>query len=241
MIWLLALAVAFLGGMPGEATADQIITLTNANSAINPPFTGPYGTVDVHWVNSTKATIKLTANTVTIGGTNYIYMFGDGGTIGLNVNAASFTASNIVGSITQGGSGFQPWSLVGTGSGNEDGFGMFNFQVNSFDGFAHVIDTLTLTLTNNSGTWGSASSVLTRTRSSRVRSMSDLSGCHRSAHPNAMATTAAATIANRRSRRLARSHAVANAAGIHWRCTPTFMAREKAAFDSRRRSSPAAS
>ena len=161
MIWLLALAVAFLGGMPGEATADQIITLTNANSAINPPFTGPYGTVDVHWVNSTTATIKLTANTVKIGGTNYIYMFGDGGTIGLNVNAASFTASNIVGSITQGGSGFQPWSLVGTGSGNEDGFGMFNFQANSFDGFAHVIDTLTLTLTNNSGTWGSASSVLT--------------------------------------------------------------------------------
>jgi hypothetical protein len=110
--------------------------------------------VDVHLVDSTHATVTLTSNTV--GGN--IYLFGDGGTIGLNTNG-TVTASGFTG--TNSGTGFSAWSLVSTGSGNEDGFGSFNFTVKSFDGYPHSVDNLKFTLTKTSGAWGSADDVLT--------------------------------------------------------------------------------
>jgi hypothetical protein len=154
--WLVApIAMALMGSIPNLARADSITyILSNPNPAIQ-GFTGPYGSVTITTTGANTATVTLTSNTV---GSN-IYLFGGAGTLGLNVNASKFTASNIVG--TNPNNTFQNWKLTGTGSGNEDGFGSFNFQVNSFDGFAHAINSLTLTLTNNSGTWASASNVLT--------------------------------------------------------------------------------
>ena len=42
-----------------------------------------------------------------------------------------------------------------------DGFGVLNQTINSFDGFTHSSDNISFTLTNTSGTWADASSVLT--------------------------------------------------------------------------------
>ena len=155
--WLLT---GFVGGLlvvfSQQTRADVItISLANPNPAIS-GFAAPYGTVTVNRTSSTTADITLTSNTV--GG--FTYLFGDGGTIGLNVNATNFSWTNISGSNSSG-TGFSPWSLVSVKSGQEDGFGTFNFQVNSFDGFDHAIDKLTLTLTDTSGMWSSASNVLT--------------------------------------------------------------------------------
>jgi hypothetical protein len=138
---------------PRPAAADLVLSLGVGNSAIS-GYTGPYGTVDVHLVDSTHATVTLNSNTV--GGNTYL--FGDGGTIGLNTNGA-VTASNWTG--TNSGSGFTPWSLVSIGSGNMDGFGGFNFVVKSFDGYPHSVDYLNFTLTKTSGSWLSAADVLT--------------------------------------------------------------------------------
>jgi len=41
-----------------------------------------------------------------------------------------------------------------------DGFGILNQTVNSFDGNSHASDNISFTLTNTSGTWATASSVL---------------------------------------------------------------------------------
>ncbi len=154
--WLIpALMAALLQLSSGQARADTItFDLGVGNPAIS-GFAGPYEKVTVNLTNSTTANITFQSYTVA-GNT---YLMGDGSTVALNVNSTSFSASGISG--TNSGTNFQSWSLVSTSSGQTDGFGNFNFQVNSFDGFAHAIDTMTLTLTNNSGTWGSASDVLT--------------------------------------------------------------------------------
>src|SRR5436309_9708645 len=150
---ILAIAGALWFFTPSPAAADLVLSLGVGNSAIS-GYTGPYGTVDVHLVNSTHATVTLTSNTV--GGN--VYLFGDGGTIGLNTNGA-VTASAWTG--TNSGSGFSSWSLVSTGSGNMDGFGVFNFTVKSFDGYPHSVNYLKFTLTKTTGTWSSADNVLT--------------------------------------------------------------------------------
>lgn len=101
------------------------------------------------------ATITFTGNVVN-GNT---YLFGDGGTAALNLNATSFTVGTITG--TNSNPGFTPGPTTFAGSGNEDGFGTFNLTLNSFDGFTHSSDTVTFTVTDTSGTWSSAANVLT--------------------------------------------------------------------------------
>ncbi|SRR6266851_2041464 len=154
--WFIPAAVVVLLGLSAQQSrADQIsFDLTVGNPAIS-GFTGPYANVVVNRTSTTTATITMSSYTV--GGN--IYLFGDGGTIGLNVNSSNFTLSSILGKNVSG-TNFQSWSLVSVNSGQEDGFGTFNAQVNSFDGFAHSIDTITLTVTNNNGTWASANDVL---------------------------------------------------------------------------------
>src|SRR5260221_13816806 len=84
---------------------------------------------------------------------------GDGSSVAVNVNATSWTLNNIVGSNS--GTGFTPGPYSDGGSGNVDGFGVFNQKANSFDGFTHSSDTIKFVLTNNSGTWAAATNVLT--------------------------------------------------------------------------------
>jgi hypothetical protein len=128
--------------------------LTAGNAAIS-GFPGPYAHVVVNRTDTTHATITFTS--LTSG--NNIYLMGDGGSVAVNVNAGSWTLSGITGS--NAGTGFTPGPYSNAHSGNEDGFGSFNQQIRSFDGFTHSSDTISFTLTNTGGTlWLDALSVL---------------------------------------------------------------------------------
>jgi hypothetical protein len=146
-----AMVIALASG--GSLRADDIFDLGTGNSAIS-GFPGPYAQVDVHLTSSTSATITFTSLT----NSGNIYLLGDGGSVGVNVNATSFTVSGITGS--NAGTGFTPGPWSDGGAGNEDGFGSFNQTINSFDGFTHSSDTISFTVTNNSGTWATAADVL---------------------------------------------------------------------------------
>jgi hypothetical protein len=133
--------------------ADTTFDLTTGNSDIS-GFAGPYATVDVHLVDSTDATITFTSLT----NNGNIYLMGDGGTVGVNVDATSWTLGSITGS--NAGTGFTPGAYSDGGSGNEDGFGSFNQKITSDDGFTHSSDTVTFSLVNTGGTWADSGSVL---------------------------------------------------------------------------------
>jgi PEP-CTERM motif-containing protein len=158
---MMAKAMALLGGAAlalnvGVARADLFdFQLNIGNTALNPPNSGPYANVDVNLTSPTTATITFTSLT----NSGNIYLMGDGGSVGVNVNATSWTLGTITGS--NAGTGFTPGPYSDGGAGNEDGFGSFNQTINSFDGFTHSSDTISFTLTDTSGTWASAASVLT--------------------------------------------------------------------------------
>jgi hypothetical protein len=136
------------------AKADSItFNLSNGNSAIS-GFTGPYASVLVNRTSTTTATITFTSLT----NSGNIYLFGATGCVAVNVNATAFTLGAITGS--NGGTGFTSGPYSDGGSGNEDGFGSFNQTIDSFDGFTHSADSISLALTDVLGTWASASDVL---------------------------------------------------------------------------------
>ncbi len=119
-------------------------------------YSGPYATATVDLTSPTTATITFAS--LTSGGN--IYLMGDGGSVAVNVNAASWTlGTTIIG--VNGGTGFTPGPYSNGGAGNEDGFGSFNQTINGFDGFDHSADNVTFTLTDTSGTWTDPSEVLT--------------------------------------------------------------------------------
>jgi hypothetical protein len=146
------IAIAGFGLQQANAFTSD---LNQGNSAIS-GFTGPYGTVVITLVGQT-ATVTFTSNTV--GGN--IYLFGDGGSVALNVNASTFTVGTVTG--TNSGVGFTPGPFttnIAAGQ-HEDGFGTFNLTIDSFDGYTHTSNVISFTVTNTSGTpWGSANDVL---------------------------------------------------------------------------------
>jgi len=153
--YIAAVLIAIAGFGLQQAKADTFHSVLDAgNSGIN-TFTGPYGTVDIVLTGSNTATVTFTSGMTA---TN-VYMFGGAGAVALNVNALSFSTSNIVG--TNSGINFTPGPLTQGAAGNEDGFGSFNLTIDSFDGNKHSSDLVTFTLTNTSGTWASAADVLT--------------------------------------------------------------------------------
>src|SRR5216683_1185551 len=97
--WFIPAAVVVLLGLSAQQSrADQIsFDLTVGNPAIS-GFTGPYANVVVNRTSTTTATITMSSYTV--GGN--IYLFGDGGTIGLNVNSSNFTLSSILARMSAG-------------------------------------------------------------------------------------------------------------------------------------------
>lgn len=132
-----------------RASADQVtFTLSTGNSALS-GVTGPFGTVTVNLVDSTHATVTFTAN----GG----FLFTDSSIADVNVNASSFS----IGSFSETNpSGFTTTVFTDGGSGNVDGFGVFNQTTTNFDSFTHAASSLSFTITNNGGTWASAVDVL---------------------------------------------------------------------------------
>jgi hypothetical protein len=161
-----AVGAALLLAAP-SAWADIIsFDLTAPNLAIA-TFPGPYATVTVDRTDTTHATItfaSLNGSGGSCPGAGCTYLLGDGGSVAVNVNATSWTLGTITGSNS--GTGFTPGPWSDGGSGNEDGFGSFNQTINSFDGYTHSSTTISFTLTDTSGTWASASNVLTPNASS---------------------------------------------------------------------------
>ena len=138
-----------------RASADLFTSELNIGNDAISGFTGPFGTVTVDLTTFDSAEITVASNTV--GGN--IYLFGSVNAVDVDVNASSFSILGIDG--FNAGTGFTPGPFTSGGSGNVDGLGTFNATINSFDGFTHSSDSVTITLLNNGGTWTSAADVLT--------------------------------------------------------------------------------
>ena len=151
---VMTMLALFMSCIP-PALADSIATidLTSPNAALS-GYTGPFATLTIDLTSSTTATITFTSDVHS----GYIYLMGGTNAVDLNVNATSFAVSTISG--TNFMSGFQTPSLSNGGSGNVDGFGTLNLNINAFDGFTHSATSISFTLTNTSGTWGTANDVL---------------------------------------------------------------------------------
>jgi hypothetical protein len=150
---LLGAAVALAGSMLAPAAQADIVTYTidDPNVALA-GLTGPYASVEVDRTSSTSADITFTS--LTNGG--FLYLLGGAQAADVNVNATSFSVTNIAcvafgalcGPITNGGSN------------NVSEFGAFNLTLDSFDGFGRTSTEISFTLNNLSGTWLDAGSVL---------------------------------------------------------------------------------
>jgi len=153
--WAVVIAcIGFMAFTVQPAKADTIsFNLSIGNAAIS-GYPGPYASVLVNRTDSTHATITFTSLTNALN----IYLLGDGSTVGVNVNATTFTLGGISGS--NAGTGFTPGPYSQAAAGNVDGLGTFNGIVDSFDGFTHSSDMVSFTLTDISGSWAKAAAVL---------------------------------------------------------------------------------
>ena len=128
-----------------QAKAVTVYSLTVGNSAISgyPP---PYGSASVTLVGSTATITFTAANTAA-----YQYLFGDGGSVAVNVNGA-FTLGSITGTHLPG-FGFQAGEGYSNGgASNQDGFGSFNLTINSSQGYTDASNSITFSITQTSGT-----------------------------------------------------------------------------------------
>jgi hypothetical protein len=153
----MALSAIALAGIlaAGPVNANTIYTLTTGNSGIS-SYGSPYGTVTVSLNSGTEALITFTAASSGA----YHYLFGDGGSVAVNVNGAATLGA--VGSYTQpqteGGAPQSP--SYTTSSGNEDGMGSYSFSLDNVDGYQHAVSVLTFTLEKTTGIWLNDASVL---------------------------------------------------------------------------------
>lgn len=153
-----AAALGALAFVSPAAQADLMdYTLGAGNSAIG-SYPAPYGTVTVDLTggaNTNTATITFQSDDVG----KYDYFFIDFSAADVNVNATTWTIGGF--SVIQS-AGFHTATLSDGGSGNVDGFGTFNQTTNMSDGFGSAATELDFTLTDTSGTWANAASVLTQ-------------------------------------------------------------------------------
>jgi len=136
------------------ARADLLFGPTSPNSAIS-PFPAPYAPVDANLTTSATATATSTS---VDSGTDSLLM-GDGGSVDVNVNAASFTIGSI--SRTPLSATFDPPLLRNSGAKNVDGFGTLNLTIDDSDDFKNAMNSISFVITNTSGTWTTPNDVLT--------------------------------------------------------------------------------
>jgi hypothetical protein len=149
-------AASVVAALVIAAPAAHADTITYTIDFLNGSgYTGPYETVTVNLISPTTATITFDA--LTNGGN--VYLMADGSSADVNVNATSWTLGPITGSNPY--PGFSAGPYLDSGSGSVDGFGVFNQTITSFDGFTNSSSEISFTLTNTSGTWLTAGSVLT--------------------------------------------------------------------------------
>jgi PEP-CTERM motif len=143
-------STAIIGAVGVFAPAAHAFTssLDFGNTALAGGASGPYGDVAISLSGQT-ATVTFTADAG--------FLLIDSGAAALEINASSFT----FGGFSATGPFTAP-TLSSTGSGNDDGFGSFNFKLNLTDGFADGASSITFTITNTSATsWITAADVLT--------------------------------------------------------------------------------
>ena len=128
-------------------TAALAVTVYPLDTLNISGYPAPYGSVTVDLLNATTANITFASTTT--GGFKYFFI--DGSSAAVNVNATTWTLSNLTGN---GG------ALSDGGSGVVDGWGTFNQTINQFDGFGQPSTTISFTLTDTSGTWASSDVVL---------------------------------------------------------------------------------
>ena len=137
--------IALVGLGLQQAKADiYSFDLATGNAAIS-GFPGPYANVSIDLTSSNTATITMTAYAG--------FLIGGGQAADFNVNASSWSISNLA---------FNGTGAVSDGqSNNADGFGSFNQTFDVFDGFTNAGTLLTFTLTGGAGTnWLNAMQVL---------------------------------------------------------------------------------
>ena len=137
-----------------NAMADTLnLFISVPNTAVN-PYPAGYINLLVDRTSSTMATFTFTSMNVA----PYIYLMGDGSSVGVNLNATSWTLGAITGSNAL--AGFSPGPYSDSGSGNVSSFGTFNQTIQSFGGFTNTSDTISFGVTNTSGTWATVADVL---------------------------------------------------------------------------------
>lgn len=146
-----------LGLMLIAASASaQVYTIDVGNSALS-PYLPPYATATVNLVDSTHANVTFQS----LSHDGYVFLMGSAQGIDVNVNATSFAVSNLTWANVYSGFLDPGAGTYTVGSGNVSTFGLFNTVIDFFDGFKNTASMFSFSLTNTSGTWASAASVLT--------------------------------------------------------------------------------
>jgi hypothetical protein len=153
-------------GLASAAWAADVIdttslTLGSGNPAIS-SYTGPYGTVNISLDETTQvATVTFTSNSTGSGGASNPYLFGDGGSVNLNVNG-TYTLVTTGANAPSGStvSGFNTPIYLTNTPGQVDGWGNFNLSLNFHDGYAYATNQVTFTIDGSAGEWTSAADVL---------------------------------------------------------------------------------
>jgi hypothetical protein len=146
------IAIACFGLQQAKATI--VYSLSAGNPAIS-GYPAPYGSASVTLVGNTATITFTAANTAA-----FQYLFGDGGSVAVNVNGAftlvggnaGITGTHLPGFGFQAGEGYS-----NGGASNQDGFGSFNLNINSSDGYTRASNSITFSLT---GVWANEASVL---------------------------------------------------------------------------------
>ena len=153
---LIGAVMTLAGGLYApSAQADTInITLGLGNADLS-GFTGPYANVDVNLTSTTTATITFTG----LANGGFQYLFGGGQAADVSVNSASFFLTNLTASNSITGFTAPLLTTIHL-TGTADGFGTF-LTFDLFNGFTNAATSISFKLTNASGTWTTAASVLT--------------------------------------------------------------------------------
>jgi len=146
---LLMASLILLAGR--SASADTIQSTLSVGNAGLSGYAGPYATLTIDLTSSTTATITFQ--------TDPGFLMHGQNAAGVDINATSWSISNLTGTVP---TGFSGPSLSTAPAGNEDGFGSFNQTFSEFDGYQYALLTLSFTVTDTSGTWANAASVLTK-------------------------------------------------------------------------------
>jgi hypothetical protein len=156
----LLLTVGALAFSARPATANTVYFLTVGNAVVS-AYPEPYGAANV--VLNMDGTATITFIAFHVGA--YQYLFGDGSSVAINVNATDWTVGTV--SNSNSGTGFTPGPTTADEDkdgnpkgGNVSDFGTFNQTFTSFDGYTNSSSQISFTLTNNSGTWATSSDVL---------------------------------------------------------------------------------